>query len=285
MGQQLQQQEHAVQTGENQKNRNLEWNMQGRALAAQKDIAGTKGKTKLAEHEFKAVTDASKQFETANKLNFEAYQKAQVAVSLLNSDNPVADTAVLNYLVKLSGDTGAITESDRTTFAGSKQIFDRMARAWAVQIQNGKLDEKSRGELLRFAELVRSKKQSEITANSQRLAAGLSKRLDIPAEELAPKIFAGFDSMDPAKAPGAAAAAPPAGPQLPPGIPPGSKEAVNARGEKGFLAILQEEGSKWRSSRRHLINRNGQPSPLRPPQPPRQQGLRRGPLHSLRTTG
>jgi hypothetical protein len=236
MGQQLQQQEHAVQTGENQKNRNLQWSMQGRALDAQKDIANIKADVRLQDHEYKAVEKANTLFEEKNRPQFESRAKAQAALSILNSKNPVGDKAVLNLLVKMTGDTGAITDSDRAGFAGSPQLFDQMRRAWEQKIASGNLDEKSRGELIKLATLMKQRKEEEIQGNAQRMASGLSKRLGLPAEQLQDKVFPGFDTMDAPAAPGTAAAAPPAGPQLPPGIPPGSKEAVNARGEKGFLA-------------------------------------------------
>lgn len=235
MGQQLQQQENAVQTGENQKNRNLQWNMQTRSLDAQKDIAGMKGKTKLAEHEFKAVTDVAKQFETTNKDQFAGIRKVRTAIDMLNSSNPVADKAVLNFLVKATGDTGAITDSDRAAFAGSPQLWDQMVRTFEQKIATGKLDDASRKQLLGVAELLFKNKEAEILGNAQRVAKGLSNRLDIPAEELLPKIYAGFDSMEPMKAGQQKQGQQQQQQALPPGIPQGSRPAVNARGEQGFL--------------------------------------------------
>lgn len=50
------------------------------------------------------------------------------ALALLSSDNPIADKAVVNFMVKASGETGALTESDKKPFGGSQALSARVAQ-------------------------------------------------------------------------------------------------------------------------------------------------------------
>ena len=68
---------------------------------------------------------------------------ANVIRTALDTDNPIAQQSVLNQMVKMSGDVGMITESDREQFGGSKAILDRI-NAIAEEWKSGKLSATNR---------------------------------------------------------------------------------------------------------------------------------------------
>lgn len=161
----------------------------------QKEIAGMKSQTRLQQHELHAVEKVAAQFESSTKSLWEGRNKAKTAIDMLNSDNPVGDTAVLNLLVKATGDTGAITDSDRETFSGSKQVWDRMLRRIETNIVSGKLTDQDRKDLQGVANLLLKKSEVGIDEHASRFSRTLGNRLGVDAAELKPKIFAGFDNV------------------------------------------------------------------------------------------
>lgn len=156
--------------------------------------ASMKKETRLQDHEMKQVDKISTQFQGATRGLFEGRDKAAMALQMLDGDNPVADKAVLNVLVKGTGDTGAITEGDRAAFAGSPQIWARMKRSLEANIASGKLNDDDRKNLKGLAELMKRKNEASISEHRERYAKLAGSRLGMDPEALKEKIFPGFDA-------------------------------------------------------------------------------------------
>lgn len=173
----------AFQAGENAKDRNL-----------QRELTGMRADKKMGDAEMQKIFQIGNQFEEKSSDMFKGYNLANTATQLLNSNNPVADKAVLNSLVKASGDTGVITEADREAFGGSPAYLDKMRRAM-TQVSSGKLDAQSRQFLLQISSLYANKQKQNIEQQANRFAKRASNLLGVPVEEVKPKIFPGFDAM------------------------------------------------------------------------------------------
>jgi hypothetical protein len=206
-------QQQDFQGSENEKNRNL-----------QRELAGLKSDKKFNQTQLQVVKELGNRFEEKTQDSFKGYQLAGTAISLLNSDNPIADKAVLNNLVKASGDTGVITETDRAAFSGSQKWDDIIARLNA-RITTGKLNDQDRNDLMRLAELYKTRARAAVDFNADRFSKRAANLLGVPVDDVRPRIFPGWDQED------ANAAAKPAAAGVPPALAPNpANVAMSAAG-------------------------------------------------------
>lgn len=103
-----------------------------------------------------------------NKKNMELEDSANKILAtreLISSDRPIQAEFAKNLLVKLSGDVGAITESDREVFGGSPDILSRLDRLITRQT-TGTLTPNDKEDLLRIVDVYAKK----IPQESRRIA-------------------------------------------------------------------------------------------------------------------
>lgn len=136
---------------ENAKNRQLERDLSKQKLEMM--VSSTGGK--LSNITANRLEKARKNFQQQSKVPLESYNKADIALKMLSAGNPVADTAIGNFLVRASGDVGNITEAEREVYFGSRSL-----PRWATRIiqrgANGKLTDADRADIMKFASIMRN---------------------------------------------------------------------------------------------------------------------------------
>lgn len=148
--------------------------LQDDRLAAMRENQDAGADKKASGQQVQIFKQLGDRFESANSKFLDGMQLAKTAQAMLASNNPVADKATINALVKASGDTGAITESDRQGFGGSEAYLDKLARAQA-QATSGRLDQKSRQFLLDVSKIYERRAGEALQANAQRYAKRAAK--------------------------------------------------------------------------------------------------------------
>ena len=106
---------------------------------------------------------------------------ARTARMMIDSDNPIADKALLRKIARMSGEVGAMTEKDVTDFAGSGDIVERVEQAITTMV-NGKLTPDNREYLRKLIDAFERganenlKKRAELSAK-QRGFGALEKQM------------------------------------------------------------------------------------------------------------
>lgn len=156
--------------------------LQQRAQSSAERIAKVKGEISLDKDQVAKLSTISSQYETVSTPLRSSIQQADRAATLLKSDNPLADNASLNSLVKASGDTGAITQGDRDSFGGSAAFAAKLARA-AEKIASGKLDEGNRKFLLQVAEIYKKRSTEALDKYADRFAGRAVNMLGVDKDK------------------------------------------------------------------------------------------------------
>lgn len=108
-------------------------------------------------------------------------------VSLLMSDNPVANQAAKTQLARLSGEVGVLTDRDIERFGGSKAVMSKAKQA-ATEALNGKLTYENRQFLLAVAQRFEENARLKLDERLNNIALGQSTAFGIPYESIMPLI-------------------------------------------------------------------------------------------------
>lgn len=108
-------------------------------------------------------------------------------VSLLMSDNPVANQAAKTQLARLSGEVGVLTDADVSRFGGSKAVMSRAKQA-AQEALSGKLTPENRSFLLAVAQRFEENARFKLDERLTNLAQGQSTAFGIPYENVMPLV-------------------------------------------------------------------------------------------------
>ena len=108
--------------------------------------------------------DLVKRFEKSS-----AFTKAQERigaadniVNALNSNNPIADSAIATLMSRASGEVGNLSEADKRPFGGSKKLLERISQVRKFWLE-GKLTDNNRRFLRQLSETFRNSAQAEIS--------------------------------------------------------------------------------------------------------------------------
>lgn len=132
-------------------------------LNAAERMTGQQNFTSAQDMKSKLLT-LKNEFDTKTAKDQERYANAASALSLLNKHNAIADNAVLNQLVKMTGDAGNISESDRAAFGGDPALIPK-AQQLITKLAVGTLTDENRKSLISIAtdmqNMMRNKIQGE----------------------------------------------------------------------------------------------------------------------------
>ena len=104
---------------------------------------------KQGEEGEKKLTDELTSFRNTIKPITARLDAARAAKTLLASDNPIADKAILRTMARMSGEVGAMTQKDVDDFGGAQDILSRMEQAFNTAV-NGKLTPENKAWLMRL---------------------------------------------------------------------------------------------------------------------------------------
>lgn len=136
-------------------------------------IAGirTQAQNKINDKTVKFLKDQNAQFQKIAGPAIDSLNNINLAKESLSSGNPIADTAVVNFLARASSEKGPLTESDKAQFGGSKAFTDRAAQ-FAENLKSGKLTDKNRA----FATQLLNIYEKTQTSNLKQARTQVSKR-------------------------------------------------------------------------------------------------------------
>lgn len=143
------------QGGESAKQRKLQWD-----IANLKDPNAGRAE-KLTKQTADRLEKARNRFLSNGKGFFDSISKTDMAIKVLQSGNPIGDQAVGTLMAKAFGEVGALSDSDRAVYMGSKGLADnatRMINLW----KSGKLDDSNRRDLIKLATVLNSKSKEKL---------------------------------------------------------------------------------------------------------------------------
>lgn len=135
----LQENSQAFQGDEKQKDRDLQLQLERMRLKAMQ----SKTDKKLSKEEVAFVGVHQKAFDTQAQKSVAALSQLQIAKQALNSNNPIADKSLVNFLARASGEVGALTEADKKPFGGST-AYAAQAAQFAKNARDGKFTTENR---------------------------------------------------------------------------------------------------------------------------------------------
>ena len=201
------------------------------------DIAKSKNDKRMTDTELSVVREQSKLFEQHSEKYRGIRDNANSALTLLQSDNPLADTASIVGMIRASGDASVITDADRKLYGGAKGWADRLSQAMS-EITSGKLSDSNRKFMVEVAKIHQKRGEAMIEDTAKRFATRASRLTGVSYESAFEKIYAGAAAPAQAPAADAASAGSPA-----PGIPAGfsKKPIVDASGNR-IMAWVSPDG-------------------------------------------
>ena len=137
---------------------------------------------------FRAVEVGQRRLDTLNKKSREAGDSARTMVTLLESNNPVADNAIPTFAARATGEVGNLTEAERKPFGGSSAITRKLAR-WTKLAAVGKITDADRSELLKLARAFDISANRNIRKNQEKVATQLSRNLKVDVDEIRQRII------------------------------------------------------------------------------------------------
>lgn len=145
-------------------------------LASAEKIAAMKSTTTLNDKQSKALDNAGKAFRGTSGAQkyLQMAENAKNIKEILASENPVGDQAVVNFLVKASGDVGALTESDKAPFKSSQAITERLAQI-KEQYVTGKLTPENRKYLNDLADTFEKAANRSTSTMAKRISQTTAK--------------------------------------------------------------------------------------------------------------
>jgi hypothetical protein len=124
-----------------------------------------------------------KDFDARTAKERERLVAANNALEMLLSNNPVGEQAVITQLAKLSGEVGALTDTDVARYGGSKDLVER-AKQMTTSLLTGELTEANRKYLTQIARMYKRVVQNKISAEATRDAESAERVLGVPKDQV-----------------------------------------------------------------------------------------------------
>lgn len=122
-------------------------------------------------------------FDTRISKDVARLDAANNSLKLLSSDEPISSEVVKTQLARLSGEVGALPDSDIKRFGGSQALFAR-AEQFLTTLSTGKLTPANKRELTAITNGFRSIVVNKIIDQAHRDAKSASKRLNVSEDEV-----------------------------------------------------------------------------------------------------
>jgi len=126
---------------------------------------------KTAQISGRLLKEAKADFDKQAAKPLDSLKQIRIARATLNSDNPIGDKSVVNFLARASGEVGALTESDKAPFGGEQSLLGRILQT-KENLESGKLTPENRkfiGDLINTYERAQS-------VNAQMVKNQITKR-------------------------------------------------------------------------------------------------------------